>query len=555
MVGFHDSRVRDIRMDESMRKTTLAVLAAAALALTGCTAVDTALSKDPTSSSHSSSRSQESVEAASEGAPKGFKSYYTQEVTWRQCESDEVVSSFMSVPSDMESYQCTTLKAPMNWEDPDSEEIELGVARYVPGRDGESRDPLFFNLGGPGGGAVDSLASAVENIFPEKILRNFQVIALDPRGVGTSTPIQCLTDEERDEEERRVEDLSELTTEELVVFYEDEMGSLGEKCLERSGDLLGYVDSTSVARDFDMVRSALGFEKFDYVGYSYGTLLGAIYADLFPTRVGHFVLDGVLDPAMDVNEVSEAQLDGMESSLYHWIEYCQEQDECPFPGDLEQGKEELSQFLEDVAEDPIPTADPDRPLNINLAYTAIIGSLYSTDSYSFLVDGIDQAMEGDGSMLLFLADYFNDRDVDGTYLTNSDDAFTAVNNLDYQPVGTPEEWEAASERLSEAYPILGEDFGFASAGLSKWPVQSTTPRVPITAEDAPEMLLIGTTHDPATPYVMAENLHGEIGNSVLLTVEGWDHTAYSRSASKCVQNIVNAFLLKGELPEDGVVCD
>ena len=157
--------------------------------------------------------------------------------------------------------------------------------------------------------------------------------------------------------------------------------------------------------------------------------------------------------------------------------------------------------------------------------------------------------------MLFRSDFFNDREIDGTYSTNSDDAFTAINALDYQPVGTPEEWEEASERLAEAYPVLGEGFGYSSAGLRAWPVQSSTPRKAIAAKDAPAMLLVATTNDPATPYVMAENVHAAIENSVLLTVEGWDHTAYSRSASKCVQHTVDDFLIDGVLPKDGKVCD
>lgn len=530
----------------------VAVMATLGLGLAGCSAAtDTA----GTGSTVEKTESAPNAPAADANIPAGFEAFYEQPVDWRACEAQEVVSPSMAAPDDLEAYECATLVAPMDWEDPGGPEIELGLARYAPGRDGTNRDPLFYNLGGPGGGAVDSLSSVVRNVFTDKVVRNFQVIALDPRGVGASTPIQCLTDAERNEEEYREEDIDDLSPEELVAWHEDEMRTFGQKCLDRSGELLGYVDSNSVARDFDMARAALGFSSIDYVGYSYGTLIGAIYAELFPERVGRFVLDGVLDPAMNVNEVSEAQLQGMEESLYNWLEFCQREQECPFPGELEEQKQQVTQFFGDLIDQPIETADPDRPLNENLAYTALIGSLYSTETYPILKDAITQAQGGDGSMMLFLADFFNDREPDGTYSTNSDDAFMVINALDYQPVGTPEEWAEAAERLHEAYPLLGEGFGYGSAGLGVWPVESTTPRVPIQAKDAPEMLLVATTHDPATPYVMAENVHAAIKNSVLLTVEGWDHTAYSRSASKCVQHAVDDFLIDGVLPADGTVCD
>lgn len=525
-----------------MRKRGPLVAALLTIALLGgCASEPAAVSRPHTS--------------AKQEAPAGFQKYYDQKVDWQQCTSRTIVHPMMNLPADMQNYQCAMLIAPMNWDDPTSEPIELGVARYTPGKKGDQLPALFYNLGGPGGGSVDSIVSVVENIWTDKVARNFQTIALDPRGVGLSTPISCLTDAEKDEEAYEVVDLEGMTAQQIVDLYEDETELLGAKCLQRSGEVLGYVDSESAARDFDMVRAALGFAEFDYVGFSYGTLLGAIYADLFPQHVRHFVLDGVLDPALNANEVSALQLEGMEASLYHWMESCQETSGCPLPDDFEDAKQWMINFIEETTENPIPTGERDRPLSGNLAYTAVIGSLYSTDTYELLTDGMIQAADGDASTLLFLADFFNDREVDGTYSTNGEDAFVAINYLDYEPAGTVEEWEAASKDLGERFPVLGPDFGYSSAGLNKWPVESRWVRQPIYAKDAPEMLLIGTTHDPATPYVMAESLHEAIDNSVLLTVDSWEHTAYSRDASTCVTSIVDEFLLTGALPADGTVCD
>lgn len=486
-------------------------------------------------------------------APAGFESYYSQKIEWRQCTEDEIVHPMLSAPKDMNAYQCATVEAPMNWDDANSESIELGVARHL-NRQKDNAPALFFNLGGPGGGAVDSISAVVENILSGELVQSFQIVALDPRGVGASTPIVCLTDEERDFENEREDDLSALSTEELVAFADQEFADYGNKCLEKNGEVLGYVDSDSATRDFDMMRALLGQEKLDYIGFSYGTVIGAYYAELFPDTVGRLVLDGAVDPALNINELSAAQLEGMENSLYHWIEQCQEGNKCPLSGDLESGKQQMIEFFEDLAEEPLPTGDPERPVNSVLAYTAVIGSLYSTENYGLLQQAMSLAEMGDGTMLLFLADYFNSRGDDGVYIDNSSDAFTAINALDYLPVGTPEEWEIESADLAERFPVLGGDFGFASAGLEAWPVQTRVARHRITAPGVPEILVIGTTNDPATPYSMAQTLAADLESGVLMTVEGWNHTAYSKYADKCVVNAVDRFLLDGTVPDEGTVC-
>lgn len=489
-------------------------------------------------------------------APEGFEEYYGQIIEWGTCDVADIVPSYMAAPQDPDNYQCATVSAPMNWDDPDSTPIELGVARYVGAADGGERPPLFYNLGGPGGGAIDSLVGFTTSILTDQVADSFYIVALDPRGVGLSTPLWCMTDEERDEDNALTLDFTDMSTEELLAWNETEVARLGNQCLERNGDILGFVDTDSAARDFDMVRAVLGAEVMDYLGFSYGTLLGATYADLFPEHVGRFVLDGALDPAMNVNEVSAAQIGGMEASLNNWIETCVAEGECPLGDSLEAGQQTMMDFFAAVEEEPLETSDPSRPLTLGLAETAVVGSLYSTESYSLLTQGMAQALgSDDGSILLFLADFFNNREADGTYSANSSDAFLSINMLDYEPVGTPEEWEVEARELREKYPILGADAGFASAGLDAWPVESRSGRRVITAQGAPPMLIIGTTHDPATPYIMAENMHRELENSVLLTVEGWNHTAYSSGASACVTGAVDNFLLTGELPKDGTVCE
>lgn len=532
-------------------RLTVPLIALSALVLGGCGSP--AVPEPGSQSKPGAAQSEQSKEPDSGSAPAGFESFYSQKIQWKPCEAEQIVPPMMAPPSDISGFQCATIQAPMNWDDPDSEVIELGIARHLT-QGNEEAPALFFNLGGPGGDAVNSISAVVSNVLTLELVEAFQVVALDPRGVGSSTPIWCMTDEERDADIAREVDTSSLTTEERIALYTQETKDFGRQCLDRNGEIIGYVDSDSAARDFDMARALLGQEKFDYIGFSYGTVLGAIYAELFPSTVGKMVLDGAVDPALNINELSAAQLEGMEQSLYHWIEDCQSGNKCPLGSDLETGKQKMIEFFTQVEAAPLVTNDPDRPLNGSLASTAVIGSLYSVDMYPILSEAISRAFDGDGSTMLFLADYFNSRDSTGAYTDNSSDAFVSVNSLDYEPVGTPEEWEASAADLAARFPVLGSEFGFASAGMDAWPVKARIGRHRITAPGTPEILVIGTTHDPATPYFMSQNLASDLENGVLITVEGWDHTAYGRGAGDCVVSAVDQFLLEGTVPSEGLVC-
>lgn len=529
----------------------MAVGAATALVLAACTGGD-AGGQSKLEDLGAQAQSGGQTLMPREAAPEGFTDYYQQKVQWRQCEADEIVEQMMPEPEDLENYECTSFVAPLNWDEPDSDPVELVMGRYVAaGRDAPA---LFYNLGGPGGAAVQSLSSVVAHQLPEKLARTFQIVGLDPRGVGGSTPVQCYTDEERDAEAEREVDLSDKSGQQKADYYAAEVEKLAEKCQENSGEILGYVDTDSATRDFDLARALLEQDKLNMVGYSYGTLLVATYAQEFPHRAGRLVLDGPVDPTVGGDELAALQLEGMENSLYHWIEYCQAGISCPLDGDLEDGKKQMIDLLAQIEDAPLPTADPDRMLNVSQAVTGVVGSLYREDTYPLLTEVVATAMEGDGSGLQFVADFYRGRQIDGTY-DNGEDAFFAVNALDYEPSGTVDEWEANGIALAEEFPVLGEGYGFGSAGLEQWPYESRKVRSQLAAPQAPPLLIIGTTNDPATPYVMAEGLADQLVTSVLVTVEGWSHGAYTKDADKCVVDVVDAFLLDGVVPVDGLVCE
>ncbi|MDN6795458.1 MAG: alpha/beta hydrolase [Propionibacterium sp.] len=535
-------------MTPRTRRRTLTGALVATLVLTGCA---TGAQQSGQSGAAESGSTQSGGQI--DGTVQGF---YSQQVSWKTCTEEQVTTdNTANPPKDLTPYQCATLVAPLDWDDPAGETVELSIARHL--ASGTSQGALFYNLGGPGGAAVNSLALMVTDSFGEDLVKDFDLVALDPRGVGASTPVVCMTDEERDRYNEDDSSASEgdQTPDQIIAQAEKIMGSIGQGCLDHSGDLARHIDTVSAAKDFDMARAALGQETMNYLGYSYGTFLGATYAGLFPDKVGRFVLDGALDPSLNVNQVSDLQMRGFEDSLAHWIEDCQAGSACPLSGGVEGGQQKVSAFLDRLAQSPLQTSDPQRPLTQSLARTAILGILYNTANYSTLTQAMQQAMgSNDGSMLLFLADYFNDRNQDGTYASNGTDALLAINSLDYEPAGTPEQWQADAEKLQQELPVLGAFAGYSSAGLSAWPIKSTTPRTAITAPGTPPIVVVGTTHDPATPYVMAQGLAEQLEGGVLVSWEGWNHTAYSKSGSRCVAKAVEGYLVDGTVPEDGLRC-
>lgn len=485
--------------------------------------------------------------------------YYGQTIRWGECSKDQVALNRDYRPSDMSAYQCAKLYAPLDWDDPSGEKITLSLAVHRSGEDGAP--VLFYNLGGPGGAAIKSLSYLIEDNLGSALVKKYDVVAVDPRGVGTSTPVKCLTDAQLDAYSSTgsvtgasEQDRAAATPEQIVADATAEVEAISKGCEKMSGDLFRHIDTVSAAKDFDMIRAVLGQKTLDYLGYSYGSFLGATYAGLFPDKVGRMVLDGAIDPAMNVDEVSALQMRGFEASIEHWIDTCLTTKTCPLKGTKAQAIAQLTEFLDGLEKNPIPTSDSKRPLTKNLAVSAIIGMLYSEKSYSMLVQALTPAMEDqDGSQLLFLADYVSDRNADGTYSSNGTEALIAVNNLDYGPVGTIEDWAKEAGLLKSELPVFGSISGYASAGLDAWPT-SHAAREAITAPGAAPILVVGTTHDPATPYVMAENLAKELSSGVLVSNEGWDHTAYSKDANSCLVGAVEGYLVSGTVPEAGLTC-
>ena len=483
-----------------------------------------------------------------------IQAYYNQGITWGKC-AQGTFDSYRGInSSDPNEYQCAFLKAPLDWDNPDGDQITLALAIH---RSGAKDAPaLFINPGGPGGPVVSALPYYSAQGLGESVVKAYDIVALDPRGVGDSTPVFCMTDEEKDKYNAgsETEGADADSPQSAIAEVQEDSREFAQGCRDHSGAIFEHIDTVSAARDFDMVRSILGQDKLNLLGYSYGTFLGATYAGLYPAQVGRFVLDGALDPSLSVDEVSSMQMRGLDASLQQWITDCATQASCPMGRTKDEGIANVRSFLESLEASPLPTNDPDRPLTEGLAVTAMIGAMYNTQWWPELTNAYsDATRRNDGTAMLEIADLMNSRNPDGTYADNSTDAINAINNLDYKPAGTDAEWIARADALKSELSILDRYVGYPSAGLSAWPTEHAE-RAPIHATGAAPILVIGTTHDPATPYPMAEALASQLDSGVLITVEGWNHTAYRRGANQCVVRAVEDYLVKDTVPTDGLTC-
>ena len=491
------------------------------------------------SSSSSPSVSATAVSASTPAAvPAGLETYYGQGVDWQPCEGSS-------------SFQCARVQVPLDYDSPDGATIELALKRRL-ATDGDPIGTLFINPGGPGGSGVDLVAS-VDGYFSKALLGSFDVVGFDPRGVGASTAVDCLTDAELDVERSGADD--DLVDDDTTALVADtqEFEASCEANTPTAG-LLDHIDTVSVARDLDVLRAVVGDPVLYYLGYSYGTYLGATYADLFPANVGRMVLDGALDPTLSAAQITQGQAEGFEAALRTYVDNCQAGSSCPLSGGTDGGVKQVQDFLEVLRTSPLPTADTGRPLTYSLAESAIIGILYQDESWSVMDQALDQAMnQGDGSMLLAIADLFASRNADGSYDGNGDEVIGAINCLDYPVEGDQQLWDQQAAELEQTSPTFGADLAYSDLYCQAWGHESTRQRGEIHAAGAAPILVVGTTGDPATRYSWAQALADQLDDAGLVTWEGNGHTAYGR-AGDCVTTAVDHYLLSGTMPEDGLTC-
>jgi pimeloyl-ACP methyl ester carboxylesterase len=448
--------------------------------------------------------------------------------------------------SDCDDYECATIRVPLDYSAPAGATIGIALIR-VPARDGDHRvGSLLINPGGPGGSTIDRFSDLVDSLSPGLRAR-FDIVGFDPRGVGRSAPVTCVDDATMDAQNAADPDPTTPAEKQQTV---DQAREFAAGCQRHSGNELPFIDTESTARDMDRIRAAVGDAKLSYLGFSYGTFLGAMYATLFPNQVRALALDGALDPQLPPLQSSIDQAVGFQKALEAFLRWCSSGSSCEFsaPGDL------LARYrglLARIDDNPLPTTLDGRVLASGDAHTAVAATLYDqSDGWPALGRGLAQAENGDGTTLLRLADQYNERSPDGQY-TNLWPANNAVNCRDYKWPSDLSAYDSAAKESASTAPDFGPENVYSGVKCAVWPVQPGG-HPAISAPTAPTSLVIATTGDPATPFAEAKSLVHELRSAVLLTRVGEGHTGYSASA--CVRDKTDAYLIDGTVPAPGTVC-
>lgn len=519
-----------------MKKRNLlltAVAAAALAAVTACTLI--AAPSDATTG------------AAAYGKAGVFKTaadYGKQTVDWNNCGAD---------------LFCGKVVVPMDWNKPAGPTIQLAVINHR----ASVANPLgsvIFNPGGPGASGYDFVRDSVTAIGTKALRANYNLVGFDPRGVQNSVPaVRCY-----------VKDSNTPSPQMDTFLYGDSGYPLGSKkdlavtrlaiksfdeaCLKNTGPLLGHLDTVSTARDLDVIRAVMGDAKLNYLGFSYGTFIGANYAALFPTKVGRMVLDGAVDPTVSDADQSVNQLKGFDLALKNYLTDCLAKSGCPFSGSVTDAQKKISDFLLGLETTPISTSDHGRKLTVAMATSGIDMALYSKNYWQYLTAGFAGAFKGDGTTLQRLADFYNDRNPDGTYGSNEMEAFMATSCMDSRQPADAKSMAAQNKRVLAASSVMGRYWQFGGLACTYWPYPVAKSLKSYAAKGAPTIVVVGTTGDPATPYQQAVNLaHKVFAKGFLITYQGEGHTAYGQSHT-CVDNSVDDFFISGTLPTVEPVC-
>ncbi|MEV0969251.1 alpha/beta hydrolase [Microtetraspora glauca] len=454
-----------------------------------------------------------------------------QSLNWGPCEG---------VPASA-GFQCATLKVPLDYAKPGGETLGIALVRR-PATDKQNRvGSLVFNFGGPGGSGVSTLLDAAGAF--STLNRRYDLVSFDPRGVDRSSGIRCLDSAEL--ERYLAREPSGDTVEETHLLK-----GFAKACEQNAGPILPYVGTLNAARDLETMRAALGDPKLNYLGFSYGTHLGALYATLHPKETGRMVLDSALDPSVGMLDTARTQIRGFQKAYGNYLTACVGQASgCPLGKTTTAANAAVLKLIDRLEAHPGKAGG--REVTSTVARTAIAQALYSQMAWPLLTEALHQGMKGDLSGLLALADQYGGRQPDGSYSTLQM-SLPAILCADTTARPSIAEAEKAARDLKKESPIFA--ITAASSGIcSVWPVPGEDSNRHIDASGANPIVVVGVTHDPATPYQWAPRLTEQLRSAVLLTLKGEGHGAYGQN-NPCIDKAVNSYLLDGKVPPKGLVC-
>ena len=475
--------------------------------------------------------SPEASESASVPQGEELDGYYAQQLDWSDCK---------------DGFECAEFNVPIDYANPTNGALQISVIRKL--ATGSAQGSLVLNPGGPGGSGIEYTTYA-EYVVSDTLRENFDIVGFDPRGVGESTPVECLDDEQ-------TEDYIALDGSPDNQTEIDEAQAMAElfaqSCATNSPEIYEFLDTVSATRDIDILRALLGDEKLNWLGKSYGTFLGATYADLFPDRVGRMLLDGAIDPTLTNEQLSYGQSLGFELALERFVDDCATKSDCPLDASGAAGVSEVSDLLTDLDASPV-TLDDGRLFTQAMGTLGVVGSLYDKEyGWPELRENLGLAFDADYSGLASSVDFYTGRNSDGSFRDNSNDAIAAVNCLDRPDRATLDQTVALAAQWKVDAPNFGEYLAWSNIGCSYWKAAATGVPKKITAPGTPTILVVGTVNDPATPYAWSQALAAQLSKAVLLTLDGDGHTAYYQG-SNCIDEVVDNFYLTGQA-KSGIIC-
>lgn len=475
--------------------------------------------------------------------------FYDQELRFGSCEDYAVTELQEQTFAAVTRAECARLTVPVDYDHPDDGTTELAVTRMA--ASGDAKGSVVVNSGGPGGsGQLQAIIASV-GLKDTPITEHYDIVGIDPRGVSASSPdIDCISDEQTDK--------SGFVFPAGVVqgsWTAEDTRRIADECVKRSGgeQFLAEVGTPNVARDMDVLRAVLGDEKLTYIGQSYGTRLGAVYAEMFPSRVRALVLDGAQDPTLQSAERKVMQYAGFQRSFDLMADACTQQPDCVLGQDRGRALERFHEIVRPLIDTPATTSSG-RPVDYNTAIGAVIGGLYQSTTWPAVQAGIAELTHGKGDALLALSDGFAERGSGGVW-SNYLEANVVINCMDEQR-RTPKEEEHLRAQIWEEAPFLdpGKSIEGARDGCEAMPgdTELTYPYAQ-NITGLPDTLTISITGDPTTPYEGGVTLADTLGGA-LLTVKGEQHTVAMGGASSCVNDAVSDYVIDLKVPDEGATC-
>ncbi|MGW7354791.1 alpha/beta hydrolase [Streptomyces sp. NPDC054784] len=512
----------------------LAVSVTATLAPVLATSTASAAPTTPTASASASP-------AAAKGA---LDPYVRQKPDWKRCAADD--------PAD---FECAVVEVPLDYREPDGERLDLAISR-LRGTDPDKHEGILLsNPGGPGGEGL-RLPMGLRGDLPKEARQKYDLVGFDPRGVGRSSPVTCGLESD---EEDWLRPYKEETFDEDVAWAR----TVADKCREKAGDVLPHITTRNTARDMDLVRAILGEKKISYLGYSYGTYLGAVYTQLFPDRADRFVLDSAVDPARAWRGMIQWWAEGAEPAFDRWTEWAAERSSTYHLGDTP--KKVDATFWDLVARaDEKPVEWEGQKADGDAIRDSMRGGVFSPKEASEWLVELLKAADGEpaapkrptavpGSGWDATGNAKGAESAAGTPTDNMTATFWAVVCGDHSAAWSrdPETYRQDAVEDKGRFPLYG-DFASSIKPCAFWDESAE----PVTEVDnGVGGLVVQNEWDPQTPLPSGQALHEDLKGSRMVTVRGGEGHGVYPNGTACADGAVNAYLTRGELPAGDVTCD